>query len=401
MDRIKVSSPNEKPERWVEWDEDLCTMTTAYVDEIRTLSAGCELHVEKRMEFTEYVSFGDSAPPGVGTMEEQFGTIDAHWLRAIDAHEKGEIFEIVICDLKTGYKFVATDSSQLKIYALSVLLEYQLSHDITQVRLMIFQPRHGGMREEVISVADLLAFAETLREGARRVAVATQWYEPMRQKDNLDAWAKIHLNPNPNEEDCAFCRALATCPASRAKLEEVVGSGFDVVIEEVNSLDAAVSSTQMAASDTLGKMMAVTGFLEDWIKAVRAEVERRLMLGEPVEGYGLELGRQGARAWTDKAAVEELIRKRFRIKAELAYKMELHNPTQIEKLAKPPKPNAKHPTAHPKVINDTQWERLQAFIMRSDPVPSVKPLAQIKTPYSVVKADSSAFDVVDDGEQLW
>ena len=50
--------------------------------------------------------------------------------------------------------------------------------------------------------------------------------------------------------------------------------------------------------------MEAVGFVEDWCKAVRAETERRLLNREEVPGFGLELGRQGPRKWTDKEAVE-------------------------------------------------------------------------------------------------
>lgn len=383
LDKVLVSDPDEKPRRYVEWTEDLCTMTTEYVDTIKALTKDRELHVEKRVRY----------------FEEEFGTIDAHWLEPFGLRDQ---YEICICDLKTGYKFVGTDSPQLKCYALGVYSLYDLSHDIAQVRLMIFQPRHGGMREEVISVAELMEFAEKLKLASAKIDRATEGFSGF--DDAL--WQITYLNPNPNEEECAFCRALATCPAARAKLEETVGQAFDTIDEATQP--AAVLAVALGEADALGaevdtylgKLMSATGFLEDWIKAVRAEVERKLMLGEAVEGYGLELGRQGARAWTDEAEAEKMVREQFRIKAELAYKMKLHSPTQLEKLATITKPSTKNPNPTKPAISKRQWEKLQPLIVRSDAVPSVKPTAQIKVPYSVTKADESAFEIVD-GTELY
>lgn len=379
MDRVRVNDEGE-PDRFVEFTDDLCTMTTGYVDEIKALTKDRELFVEQRVEFSEYVDVPD-----------QFGTIDAFWLEPFGLRDQ---WQIVICDLKTGYKWVGTDSPQLKCYALGVLSRFELSHEIHSVRLMIYQPRHGGMREEVISLDELREFAVLLKEKAQRVEQATADHAQILAEgalDTLKTWEVVYLNPNPNEEECAFCRAMSTCPAARAKLESVVGANFDVITEPGHDQD--VIDSVKHATDDLGHLMSITEFLEDWIKAVRAEVERRLMLGEPVKGYGLELGRQGARAWTDKAAVEELVRKKFRIKAELAYKMELHSPTQLEKLAKVTAPTKKNPNPAKPVISPAQWAKLQPLIVRSDAVPSVKPADRIKEPYSVVKADESAFDV--------
>ena len=45
-------------------------------------------------------------------------------------------------------------------------------------------------------------------------------------------------------------------------------------------------------------------------------------------------------------------------------------------------------------------QKMQDMIERSPAVPSVKPKAQIKTPYLIAAPDDSAFGVVDE-EQLW
>lgn len=390
MDRVKVSDPGEE-DRYVEFTEDLCDMTTAYVNEIKALSAGCELHVEQRLVY----------------FKEEFGTIDAHWLRQIEVtfvHDGlpgvQDGYEIVICDLKTGYKWVGTDSPQLKCYALGVLNLYDLSHDIVQIRLMIFQPRQGGMREEVITIDELREFEVKLTESARLVDLAAERYEPMHKRGDGAIWMRTYLNPNPNEEECAFCRAMSTCPAARAQLEATVGQAFDV-IDENSSVENAIDRVLVDIDDApvvehLGRMMAATGFLEDWIKAVRAECERRLLLGEPVAGYGLELGRQGNRAWSDEAEVERMLRETFRVRIEHVYNMKLRGPAQIEKLAAAPKPTKKNPNPAKPLLTEKQWAKLQAKINRSEAVPSVKPIAQIKTPYSVTKPDLDAFDPVPD-----
>lgn len=399
MERVRVSDEGEEP-RYVEFTEDLCNMTTDYVNAVRERSAGCELHVEKKLSFGEYLD--DIA-------DDQFGTIDAHWLAPILWHtevgEPYEAFEIDICDLKTGYKWVDTSSPQLKIYALAVLALYELSHDIVQIRLMIFQPRHGGIREEVMTVADLRVFAETLKEGARQVEIATERYAPMYAAGEGGLWWRTYLNPNPNEEDCAFCKAMATCPSARGKLEASVGEAFEVIREDVTTdataaANATIAAVALADGPVLGKMMSVTGFLEDWIKAVRAEVERRLMLGEPVEGFGLELGRQGARNWKDPDEAERMVRETFRIKADNAYTKKLKSPTQLEKLASVQKPTKKNPTPDKPVISLIQWGKLQNLIQRSDAVPSVRPISIIKVPYSPTKPDDSAFEVIDE-DPLW
>jgi hypothetical protein len=48
------------------------------------------------------------------------------------------------------------------------------------------------------------------------------------------------------------------------------------------------------------------------------------------------------------------------------------------------------------VLTPIRWKKLQDQIVRSEPVPSVKPIDKIKTPYTVTKPDESAFENVDD-----
>jgi hypothetical protein len=367
-DRVRVND-SEEPDRFVLFNDDLCEMTTGYVDEIKVLTKGRELNVEQRVEFSEYVGVPD-----------QFGTIDAYWLVPIE----GGWYEIVICDLKTGFKFIGTDSSQLKFYALGVLSRYELSHDVRQVRLMIYQPRHGGMREETITVEELSQFARTAHDAAQRVELAASSIEA--GVTPREEWERIYLNPNPNEDECAFCRAMATCPAKIRKMTEVVGAGFDVVAEQ-----GAVVPTD---TDQLALAMSVVDELEDFIKAVCAEVERRLLQGIDVAGYGLELGRQGNRRWKDDSQVEMMLRQQFRLKLEDAYDLKLKSPTSIEKLATMKKPTKAHPNPEAPVLTPRRWEKLKALIVRSDAVPSVKPIGQIKVPYNPTQPAADAFGVV-------
>lgn len=404
-EKVRVSDDDEKPPRYVVFEERLVTFTTEYVDTIKALTKdNLTFAVERRVEFSDYVG-----------VEDQFGTIDAHWLNELP--EEPDVFEIVICDLKTGYHFVDTSTPQLKFYALGVLRLYDLSHEIKQIRLMIFQPTHGGMREEVISVDTLLEFAKTAHTAAQRVETATELY-PVHflrgSSHEREGWARAFLHPTPNEQDCAWCRAIATCPAAIASMESEVGANFDTIVED-ELLDDVMNDLERANDGRLAKHMRITGFLEDWIIAVRAEVERRLLLERPIkwgegehDGFGLELGREGPRKWKDADHVEELLRKTYRLKMEVVYDMKLISPTSAEKLAKVKKPKKGDTTPIEKpVLTSGRWADMQKFIERSPAKPSVKLLAAIKEPYSPVQPDENAFDVVEepkapeDGVELW
>jgi hypothetical protein len=366
---VPVHAPGELT-RTVKFTEEMAELTQGYVDTVRALGIGNLMLIEHRVDFSEYVGV-----PG------QFGTADCIVLIPLD--EGG--YELFVIDLKTGWvKVDPENNSQGMLYALGAYAELEMAYDIRSVRIGIYQPKHGGLSEWTISVDGLLVFADYAKARAAKVEEATITL-PGLSGDGLDAWAQTYLHPDPNEEDCRFCRAMATCPAMTRKVQSFAGS-FTVINEE-----ATVRIP--AAADELAESMAATGMIEDWIKAVRAEVERRLLAGQAVEGFGLELGREGARKWNDEGAVEDLLRKTFRLKIEDAFDLSLKSPTSVEKMTKDT-PEGKA------ALGGKQWAKLQPLISRSPAKPSVKPTAQIKKPYTPPELSADGFAVEPEQENL-
>lgn len=129
----------------------------------------------------------------------------------------------------------------------------------------------------------------------------------------------------------------------------------------------------------LAVLMESVDLVEGWCKAVRAEVERRLLAGTAVPGYKLVQGRQGNRAFADETAAEALM-KTFRLKREEMYDFVLISPTSAEKLAADG------------IIGKKQWPKLQEMIRRSDGKPSVAP-ASDKRPALVIGKVEDDFEV--------
>jgi hypothetical protein len=256
---------------------------------------------------------------------------------------------------------------------------YALTKGIHSVRLGVYQPKlREGLWEWACPLAELITFSETLRTKAAMVREAEKDAEFMPAQQ----WQRIYLNPHPNEVECAFCKALPTCPAAAREIEETVGAAFEEVVDGHGIEDLPVNSDEV-----LGKQMASVGFIEDWCLAVRAEVERRLLTGGAVPGFGLELGRKPARKWGDPALVEETLRHKFKCNYEEVYDMKLKSPTKIE-AACDPKKNEKP------VLGPRQWKQIQGLITQGEPSPSVKPASVIKNPYVVPKLDEGAFAAV-------
>jgi hypothetical protein len=377
-EQIPVHSPDEA-ERFVEFTEEMADLVQGYVDTILVLSIGQgkERFIEKRVDFSQFVG-----------VPKQFGTLDC----GIVNDAEGELFVI---DLKTGHTPVnVVENSQLMIYALGLIdlllkedlvttcthpVEYAQGRGIKTIRLGIYQPKlREGMAEWACTLEDLWIFADKLFKKAQMVEAAAKDY----LKWEKVRWEKAYLNPRPNEEECAFCKALPSCPAAAKALQDIVGADFEEVVEAGELSDPSKSSDAV-----LGLRMAAAGFIEDWIKAVRAEVERRLLAGGQVPGFGLELGRKPPRKWGDPAVVEETLRHKFKCNYDEVYNMKLKSPTQIE-AACDPKKNEKPP------LGPRQWKAVQSMIVQGEPSPSVKPVSAIRTPYVAPKPDASAFTEV-------
>lgn len=356
---INVAAKGEEP-RFVRFTESLVDMVTTEVEQMAVLMKGAlATFIEHKVDFS-----------GLVGVPNQFGTLDVGIVTADG--------ELQVRDFKFGHTPVdVTENSQLLIYAAALFEEVSLAYEITGIRLGIHQPKVAGVTEWTCPATWLTdEFIPRLKAKVARVEAATRDYVEMPEA----TWEIEYLNPNPNEVECAFCRAMAACPAYTRKVQEAIGASFEV-IADAPSLQAVLDAG--APSRTV-RMRAVP-MVEDWCKAQRAEMEAHLLAGGTDPEFGLELGRQGPRKWTDPNEVEHLMRETMRLSKDVAYDWDVKSPTSMEKLTKVLGPNGRP------LLGPQQWKKLQPLITRSDPKPSVKPLKVIKTPYTVPKPDASEF----------
>lgn len=393
--------------RTVEFTSDMAEPTQQYIDYVRSVVGDDLWWVEQQVEFGQYIDVPD-----------QFGTADVILLREYwDDETQAVAYELVVIDAKFGHRPVAVEANpQLLYYALGSYDRFELSHNVKRVRLVIYQPENGGESEWTCDVPYLLAFANTARSHETSVRVAHQEYLALPADPAKHViWVQTFLHNDPNDEDCAFCRAMSTCPAVRAKLEREVGASFEAIDEnqdvphQPSDYKTVIGEEDLVdvpvfLNEDLGRLMRVAPLIEDWATAVRAETERRLLevKNDPAVceefGFGLELGRQGHRKWTETKAAEQAF-KTFRLKVEEMYDFKLISPTRAEELATQ-KRNRKGEAIGPEpVIGPTQWKKLQKLIQRAAPKPSVKPLEQIKQLWTPPALESSAFTEVPDDEE--
>lgn len=332
-------------------DDEMATNVQAYLDSVREYALLGELMVEQRVEFSGYVGVPD-----------QFGTSDAVVLDA-----EGE--ELQVHDLKygRGVKVNAERNEQLMLYALGALCEFGIVGDFKRVRMVIHQPRLDHISEWDCTVDELYEFAGEAKRAARKAI------------DIVETEVVGAEDYTPGDKQCRFCKAKATCPALARKVQDDVGSDFeDLTTFDREMTEVSIKRKEGMTEADLGRAMAAVDLIEMWCKAVRAETERRLLAGKPVEGFKLVEGRKGPRKWSNVEEAEATL-KSMRVKHEQMYDYSLISPTTAEKLAKS------------EAIGPRQWPKLQALIVQTKGQPSVAP-ASDKRPAMVVAPTEDEFD---------
>jgi hypothetical protein len=336
-----------------EVDDEMVEVAKRYTDYVRD-AAGADgtILVEQRVDF--------SSDLGVN---EAFGTADALIIR-------GD--EMIVVDLKTGRGVeVEADTAQLKAYALGCLPIADQVADIERVRLVIVQPRNGGIKEHDMGVDELRAWVHTRAAPAARKVL-----------EALAEFSVGHLNPG--EKQCKFCAAKATCPALRDEVSATVADMTAASPEEFAEIAPTIEPQPDTGHDDaswLAVCLSRVDLIEDWCKAVREQAHKRLSEGQELPGWKLVAGKRGARAWTDAKAAEELLRKQFRLTIEQAYDLKLISPTSAEKLAKAGD------------LGPKQWARAQELIHQPDGKPHVAPESDPR-PALAVAAKASEFDTL-------
>ena len=276
---------------------------------------------------------------------------------------KPKAFELVDLKYGMGVKVYASDpvegtdkrriNPQLGMYALGALYDLDYLDDFEGVSVHIYQPRLNHHDFHTVTVAELREFEAEVREAAARAYKAVELTEAGETETDLNAKGYF----SPGEKQCRFCKAKANCMALREDIMLNVGG---TVTSPATAAEFAefvpIDVGTETGNNYLSIAMEKADLVELWYKAVRAEVERRLLAGQPVEGYKLVEGKMGNRAWSDPAKVEEIFKKSFRLKDADAYDQKLISPTTAEKFFKD---------------QPGRWERLQDLITRAPGKPSV------------------------------
>ncbi len=322
-----------------------------YVARVRQLAEGKELLVERKLPIDHITDEAEASGTG-------------------DAIIIGE-GEITIVDLKfgAGVAVEAEGNPQLQMYALGAVREYSVLDDFERITMVIDQPRVRDVpSSHTITADELQAFAVEASAAAYKAHTLVSMVRGGLPVAEIDRSMFA-----PGEKTCQWCKAKAACPALREEVMlAVAGEATERASPEEFAQFVAIEVDDMIGNNYLSIAMSKADMVEDWVKAVRAEVERRLLAGEQVPDYKLVAGRAGPRKWADAAEAEKVMKTSFRLKNDEMYDMSLISPTTAEKRLK-----------------DTpkRWARLQPLISRSEGKPSVAHVSDKRPAY--VPADTA------------
>lgn len=361
---IQVTDADGKLRRSFIVDHDMADYVQTFVNDTLLAVGDGTLLVEQRVPLTQITDEVDAT-----------GQADV-----IGISSDGE--EITVRDLKYGMDvkvYVKPDghlNPQLVMYADGAVAKFNgLSGDCKRVRLTVQQPRLGHTDEVVVSLDELRARVKALRKAADTATTAFTFRDNWMGKTENDRQYLV-----PGEAQCRFCKAKATCPKLTEYVNETSGADFKPIITDGLN-DMAPDIHHGMPPETLSQKMYTVGLVEDWCKAVRAEVKRRLGNGIDVPDYKLVQGKRGNRQWIDDTDAEAAL-KAMRLKSDVMYVQKLQSPTQIEKALK---------------ANPRKWKKIAPLIAQSDGKLHV---AHISDPREAVIVGPVADDFAPITEQL-
>lgn len=259
----------------------------AYTDHIDSLMAEAktrcpdpQLLIETEVHFDEYVPEG-------------FGTSDACIL-------SDGLLDVVDFKYGAGIPVSAKGNVQMRLYGLGQYLAQSWLYRIDQIRMTIFQPRLGIISTDMISVPDLLTWAEAVLKPAAALAWAGEG------------------DFCPGEKQCRWCAVAATC---RARAEYQL---------ELAKYDFAEPAT--LSWDEIGEILTKIPDFTRWAESVQTYAQTAAVQnGQRVPGWKLVAGRS-TRKYTDEDAIARKLRRSGYKTAEIYKPRSLLGLTALEKL---------------------------------------------------------------------
>lgn len=215
-------------------------------------SPDAEVHVEERLDFSEWVPEG-------------FGTGDMVIM-------SDEYIEVIDLKYGKGVPVSAVENPQMRLYALGLYAKYGTLYGADKVRMTIVQPRLDSISSDELTVKELLAWGNDVVGPKAQLA----W------KGKGDFVAGDH---------CRFCKARATC----RKLAEYELEGIKEDTRPAQLTDIEIAEIVQRADD-----------IKKWLTSVEEFALQQALDGTEWPGLKVVAGRS-VRKITDAERAAELL----------------------------------------------------------------------------------------------
>jgi len=222
------------------------------VETIEAVRAGCSdplILIEHRLDYSAYVPDG-------------FGTGDL--VIVADG-----VLEVIDFKGGRGVRVDADRNSQLMLYALGALTEFDALYDIQSVRMTIVQPRLGGISTYETTPEALIRWAE----------------DEVRPKAQLAYRGEGEFCAG---EHCRFCRARHTC---RTRSEY-----------HMRLAERDFKAPDLLTDEEIADILPVAESLNNWVQDLIAYATQQAVEGKQWPGYKLVAGRS-VRKYTSEVEV--------------------------------------------------------------------------------------------------
>lgn len=343
----KITVKRDGGQRVFTVSDEMCEHVDDYVDRCMLLSQGAVARgVEQRVRYHEVLGVTPSLA---------FGTTD-FWALMPDGR-------LLVIDLKYGAGVtVYADGYQGRLYCEGSIWELDYLGDIHRVTITIIQPRKDWVDEIEMDAAVLRAEVLELRKAVPHVLEAIRLAREWREEGASDLEVAQRLDElnylKTSDKGCRFCDAKAVCPQLLADATEAFAGKRSTAADfEDLTVDGREEVADYGAN-FLTMAFERLGQVEVWMKAVRAEIDRRVLIkGEKFPGVKVVHGKRGSRRWTDDTDVQVHIATKVpQDHHARMFARKLMTPTQLEKALK---------------NNPETWAGLQPFITQDEGKPSV------------------------------
>lgn len=250
---IESTDPTENLDYFDQEMSDCTDDYVQYISEQISKYTDPVVMVEQRLDFSKYVPDG-------------FGTGDCIIIA-------DEILTVIDYKHGKGIAVSAENNSQMMLYALGAMELFDSLYDISEIKMVIFQPRIGNVSEYTITAKELLDWAEnTLRPIAELAA-----------KGEGEFCAGEH---------CRFCKVKATC---RKRAE------YNLMLAQYDfAPPATLEDTEIEA------IIEKADALAAWASDVKEYALSQALSGKQWTGYKVVEGRS-TRKYTDEKAVAKAV----------------------------------------------------------------------------------------------